>query len=178
MPAFNQQLKIGKVGESQISQWLRGRGFNVLPVYEIEMNQGKGPALYSADGGEIIAPDILAFKGDKFFWIEAKHKTAFSWHRKTKRFVTGIDQRHYEEYKKINMLVNFPVWLLFLHQGGQAKDSPPSPAGLFGNDLCFLSNEDNINHRHDGWGKSGMVYWAIESLKKLSEYPLSLAGAA
>ena len=176
MSTFKRQLAKGKVGESSISQWLRGRGFNVLPIYEIEMDQGKGPALFSADGGEIIAPDILAFKGDKFIWVEAKHKTAFSWHRNTNRFVTGIDLRHYMEYQKINMLVNFPVWLMFLHQGGQAKDSVLSPSGLFGNNINFLVKHEN--HRSGNWGKSGMVYWAVKSLRKLSEYPLPLAGAA
>ena len=165
---FNQTLEQGKVGESYIAQWFRDRGHHVLPVYEIEKNQYKGPAVYAADGREIVAPDMLIFGHQKIIWIEAKHKNAFTWHRISRRFVTGIDLHHYEQYQQIMELVDWPVWLLFLHKGGQAKDSPPSPSGLYGNDLAFLIK--NENHRHNNHGKSGMVYWCISNLKKLAEY--------
>jgi hypothetical protein len=164
---FQNNLVNGKVGESLISSWLRSRGHHVLPIYEIEKNQFKGPAVYASCGREIIAPDLLAI-GKDVVWIEAKHKTAFTWHRISKRFVTGIDIHHYENYLEVSDLVEWPVWLLFLHKGGQAKDSPVSPSGLFGNDLQYLS--ENENHRHQNHGKSGMVYWSISSLKKLASY--------
>lgn len=167
---FEQRLQEGKTGESEIATWLRSRGSHVLPVYEIQPGQYKGPAVYAADGSEIIAPDILAFNVNGITWIEAKHKDAFTWHRKTGCFVTGIDIHHYYQYRKIMKLVDWPVWLLFLHRGGQAKDSPPSPSGLFGNDLSILVGCEN--HRHENWGKSGMVYWSKDRLKQLSAYPL------
>jgi len=61
-----------------------------------------------------------------------------------------------------------PLWLLFLHEGGKAKDNPQSdsPAGLFGNTLENLQHLEN--HQSDNWGRSGMVYWAIESLRRLA----------
>lgn len=165
---FEHYLEKGKVGESYIAAWIRNKGYHVLPVYEIEKNQYKGPAVYAADGREIIAPDMLIFGKEKIIWIEAKHKDAFSWHRKTQRFVTGIDLHHYKQYQQIMKIAEWPVWLLFLHRGGQAKDSPPSPAGLYGNRLEYLINHEN--HRHQNHGKTGMVYWKIEDLKKIAEY--------
>jgi hypothetical protein len=55
---------------------------------------------------------------------------------------------------------------MFLHDGGQAKDSPSeSPRGLFGNNINYL--REHVNHTHQNWGRHGMVYWAIESLIKL-----------
>lgn len=169
---FQEQLAVGKAGESLIAQWLIGRGFSVLPVYEKIIDEGKGPQLYTASGG-MIAPDLLALRNDEIMWIEAKHKTAFSWHRITNRWVTGIDLRHYEEYLKVLETTSIPVWLLFLHRGGQAKDSPAnSPKGLFGNDLNILSEHEN--HRHANWGRSGMVYWALKqdggALLKIAEW--------
>ena len=174
MSDFQRKLAIGKVGESQIAAWLKGRGCHVLPIYEIEKNQGKGPALYCTDGSTVIAPDLLVFAGDKLVWIEAKHKNAFTWFRQKQIWETGIDLRHFKEYKKINMLVNFPVWLLFLHRGGTAKDSMQSPAGLYGGEITFLDN--NISHQSDKYGPSGMVYWGIDTLTKFSGYPLSAYG--
>ena len=169
--SFQDSLDVGKAGETEISKWLMERGFNILPIYEVLQGNYKGPTLYASSGETIIAPDLLAFKGDKIIWFEAKHKTAFSWHRKTSRFVTGIDIHHYEQYQKISKLVDWPVWLLFLHKGGQAKDSPASPSGLYGNDLIKLM--DTVNHTHGNYGKSGMVYWAEQSLRKICNYPLT-----
>lgn len=164
--SFRQSLTFGQAGESDIARWLKQNGYSILPVYEKILDTGKGPQLFLPDGC-LIAPDMLVFKGnDKTLWIEAKHKTAFTWHRNTKRWTTGIDLRHYEDYLKVDDFSPWPVWLLFLHRGGQAKDSPPdSPAGLFGNKLEILRKCEN--HRHDGWA-NGMVYWGIENLKKLA----------
>lgn len=166
---FNENLKQGKVGESQIAQWLKRRGHHILPIYEIEKGQYAGPAVYSSNGESFIAPDMIAF-WKKTVWIEAKHKTAFTWHRISQRWVTGIDLHHYMQYQRVAEISEWPVWLMFLHCGGSAKDSDPSPAGLFGNELNYLIR--NENHRHNAWGKHGMVYWGIGTLKKLAEYPL------
>ena len=168
MSNFEYKLKKGKIGESLIANWLKTKGFNILPVYEIEKDQYKGPAVYACDGSNIVAPDLLAFKKNKIVWFEAKHKEAFTWYRKKAVFNTGIDIRHYKEYLRINKLTDWPVWLLFLHRGGQAKDSPKSPSGLYGGELGYLSR--NICHESNRYGNSGMVYWKLETLKKLANY--------
>lgn len=168
--SFEQQLEVGKVGESLVAKWLMRRGHSVLPVYEIADNQYKGPALFTADGS-IISPDMLVFNKGNVFWVEAKYKSAFTWHRKTERFVTGIDRNHYREYLKVSQKIGMPVWLFFLHKPGEAKDTPAgmiSPSGLFGGDIEILSG--CINHEHDGWGRHGMVYWSHESLKLIAKY--------
>ncbi len=164
---FERQLEIGRIGEGVIARWLMSRGWSVLPVYEIEIPEGKGPRLFSATGSQWAAPDMLAYRTPDAIWIEAKNKTAFSWHRNTQRWVTGIDLRHYRHYCAIEDESPWLVWLLFLQRGGQAKDSPAhSPAGLFGNELRVLRQCEN--HRHANWGRTGMVYWAIGSLKRLA----------
>lgn len=167
MNTFSSKYGYGLAGETAIARWYRRRGFSVLPVYEKLIDTGKGPHLF-LPGDTVIAPDLLVFDArKKILWVEAKHKTAFSWHRITSRWVTGIDIRHYEDYKRVDDETPFPVWLFFLHEGGQAKDSPAdSPAGLFANSLGYLREHEN--HRHDNWGKSGMVYWAIKDLQKIA----------
>lgn len=163
---FESNLDFGRVGESRIAEWLKSKGHSILPVYEIEKQTGKGPRLFLPDK-KLIAPDMFVFKADKAYWIEAKHKTAFSWHRKTGCWVTGIDLKHYLDYCEIDDFSPWPVWLLFLHDGGQAKDSPPdSPSGLFGETLKVLRQHEN--HRHANWGPSGMVYWARDRLRLLA----------
>jgi len=169
MSKFDARLAEGKIGESIIAQWLKSRGNHVLPVYEVEKGQYAGPAIYAADGRSFVAPDMLSFGSKSVTWIEAKHKDAFTWHRKTRRFTTGIDLHHYRQYLEVMRLTEWPVWLMFLHRSGAAKDSPPGPTGLFGNDLAYLAEHEN--HRSDRWGRSGMVYWAVDHLKKLAPWP-------
>jgi len=168
---FKTQLEEGKIGESVIASWLKSRGYNVLPVYEKEISEFKGPTLFTFDDKDIICPDIFVFNNKKSFWVEAKHKTAFSWHRNTERWVTGIDLKHYSHYLEIaNKYSRWPVFLLFLHREGVAKDTPigmVSPTGLYGEDILFL--EKHENHRHKNHGNSGMVYWNEETLKKYTE---------
>ena len=160
------EYKQGKIGESLIAGWMRSRGNVVLPIYEKEISEGKGPTLFFPSGEEVIGTDLLCMKGDRVIWVEAKHKTAFSWYRIKEVWNTGIDIRHYEDYVKIANYTNYPVWLMFLHKGGQAKDSPPSPSGLFGNNIKRLT--DNECHRDYRASKSGMVYWNKDDLIQLA----------
>lgn len=164
--SFSQSLTFGKTAESAIARWLLSKGFSILPVYEKLGNEYKGPTL-TTPSGSLIATDMLVYRANNILWVEAKHKTAFSWHRITDRWVTGIDLCHYQDYLQIAKQSPWPVWLLFLHEGGQAKDSPAnSPAGLFGNNIEILRVCEN--HRHTKWGNGGMVYWAVDSLKQLA----------
>jgi hypothetical protein len=163
---FAKQLAYGQIGEGLIARWYKRQGYTILPIYEIEINTGKGPRLFAPER-QLIAPDIFIFKSSQCYWIEAKHKTAFSWHRITNQWVTGIDLVHYVDYCTVDDVTPWPVWLTFLHEGGQAKDSPEvSPSGLFGGSLEYLRRHEN--HRHPNWGKGGMVYWSIGSLRKLA----------
>ncbi len=172
MDSFEQSLAFGQIGESCISKWLQSRGHSVFPAYQVEHDSGKGPQLFTAEGDRVL-PDLLAFRGGGAIWFEAKHKTCFTWHRITSRWVTGIDLRHYDEYREVADMTAFPVWLLFFHP--QATPSandlafgcpPECPTGLFGQEISKLTQTEN--HRSDKYGKSGMVYWAVDKLRRVA----------
>lgn len=161
--SFNRSLPFGQLGESKIALWLRARGHYVLPAYEKEIENGKGPRLFCPNG-ELVVPDMLVFRGKEVNWIEAKHKSVFSWYRIGQRWVTGVDERHYLDYLEVARLSPWPVWVLFLHEKDRdaSRDEPwPCPTGLFGQNLDVLKG--CISHTSPNWGK-GMVYWARESL--------------
>ena len=170
--SFDDDLKEGLLGEGLIARWLNGRGWNVLPAYEIEMQSGKGPRLLSAEAGKLIAPDLFVFNRATFLWVEAKTKSAFTWHRRTNTFQTGIDRRHWLDYLTVGQTTGLPVWLMFLHKDGKnAKDTPSgmiSPSGLYSQEIGKLQN--TIDHEHKNYGTSGMVYWKESSLRKICEY--------
>jgi uncharacterized protein YodC (DUF2158 family) len=159
---FAASLATGRVAESAIARWLMVRGFAVLPVYEKAEQEYKGPQLFSC-AGAFIAPDMLALKaGGPTLFVEAKSKSGFTWSRRYQRFETGIDLKHYLDYQAVRCQTGLPLWVLFLQKGGAVKDAPPdkptSPRGLFGNEIGRLMARES--HRHDGWGKGGMVYWS------------------
>lgn len=170
MGHFDKQLAIGQLGESDIALWFRSRGNCVMPVYEKEIDTGKGPRFF-APVEQLVAPDMFIMP--PMIWIEAKHKTHFTWYRIGSRWVTGVDLRHYRDYLKVAEVSGRPVWLMFLHRESRPwhKDleggcPPECPVGLFGNDIKYL--DANKSHESPKWGPSGMVYWAERSLKRLA----------
>lgn len=180
MSNFDTQLQFGQIGEGYIAKWLRRCGWNVLPVYEKEIDTGKGPRLFMAEmssRSELIAPDLFVIKNGRFVWVEAKRKTRFSWYGIGRRWVTGIDKRHFEDYLQVQSETNVPVWLMFLHTESTtwpvdiAKWGAPNacPTGLYGEEINKLAVENAISHQSDKYGPTGMVYWAHDTLKKLAE---------
>jgi len=164
--SFEKSLSFGKVGESAIAEWFKRKGYAVLPVYDVEMHTGKGPQVFTLDA-ELVAPDMLCFNGEKVYWIEAKHKSVFTWYRKKQQWETGIDLHHYEDYLQVAEKSPWPVWLLFLHRNGYTEEPPHHcPTGLFGGELSYL--KEHVSHESDRHGKHGMVYWAHETLLQLA----------
>jgi len=189
---FADNLAQGRVAEGWIARWIMSRGSSVLPAYEIEYQHFKGPQLFSYEC-ELVAPDMITFTSNGIVWIEAKHKSVFTWHRKTKRWTTGVDLHHYQQYLQVAKNTRLPVWLLFFHRDPQPdpKDAKhgcphPCPTGLFGGDISRLKEQENHrslpkDENREGFlghGKSGMVYWANETLTKLAskEEVLGCAG--
>lgn len=175
---FTDQLAFGQIGEGYIAKWLRGRGWNVLPVYEKEIDTGKGPRLFMSEFSarpELIAPDLLAIKGGSFVWVEAKRKTRFSWYGKGKYWVTGIDHRHYVDYIQVQEELGVDVWLMLLHTESATwqtdidkRNAPETcPVGLYGRTIKKLML--CISHDSEKYGPTGMVYWRDTDLIKLAE---------
>jgi hypothetical protein len=173
MGDFADKLTFGQLGESAISRWLQSRGHSIFPAYEKQIGSGKGPQLFTSTG-DLVLPDLLAFRDGNIRWFEAKHKTCFTWHRITGRWTTGIDIRHYTEYQQVATVTSLPVWLLFWHPRAIPSDDDikhgcpaQCPTGLFGNDIAVLVGCES--HRSTKWGRSGMVYWAEHSLRRLAD---------
>ena len=164
---FRETLAYGKIAESQLINWLRfERGFTIIPAYEIEHPCGKGPRVLTPHQG-LVSPDALGIKGADIKWFEVKHKNHFTWHRNTKRWTTGIDKHHYEDYLRVANHFGWPVWMLFLHKDPKPRADDighgcPAvcPTGLFCGEIVDLASK--INHPSNKWGRHGMVYWAIE----------------
>lgn len=162
---FQSAYAFGHIAETQIAAWLMQRGWAILPAYEKEIDTGKGPQLFT-EHQQLIVPDLLAIKGNSVKWIEAKHKTRFSWYGKKQRWETGIDAHHFEHYQQVAEIAPWPIYLLFLHRSSQADqrdverwDCPcECPTGLFFGEITALAKTKRFGKE---WGYHGMVYWGI-----------------
>ncbi len=166
--SFSDTLKQGQLGESLIALWLRRQGWHILPAYEKQIDNGKGPRLFMAVDAafdQLITPDLFCIKGREFRWLEAKHKTRFSWYGKGKYFVTGVDLRHFEHYCHVRDEVGLPVYLMFLHTDNRTWPADVErwgapdwcDTGLWGGDIDNLRTE--YSHKSQDYGPTGMIYW-------------------
>lgn len=169
---FREKLNFGHIGESLIARYLRHMGYVVLPAYEKEIDNGKGPRLFLplwAEDAELITPDLQAIRNQQIRWIEAKHKNMATFYRKKWRWQTGIDKRHYEDYLKVQKITAWPVWLLFLQETPLETNAPPDvepcPTGLFGCPITQPFSDDGWFYR--GNKRFDMVYWGIKEDLKL-----------
>lgn len=174
MGDFQTQLAFGHTAETKIARYLRSRGSVIMPVYDLEYDTGKGPQVFWGPNSQAAAPDLLIWKNDQSYFIEAKHKSRFTWYRKKQTWCTGIDRHHYSDYQRVVEVIHRPVWLFFLHEYSNPdprdlryKCPTQCPTGLFIGNLSNLINKES--HQHWNWGKTGMVYWAEESLIKIAE---------
>lgn len=172
MGSFREQLAFGKTAESKIASWFRHRGHFILPVYDTLDNEKQGPRLWGPTR-DFIAPDILVWNHKGTYWIEAKHKTVFTWHRISKNWQTGIDRRHYHSYVGLAKEWRpWKIWLVFLHECSIPDEMdmpfcpPECPTGLYGGELLKLTGK--VHHEHENHGTSGMVYWNESDLNQLA----------
>lgn len=171
---FQRQLAWGQLAETSIARWLRSRGNVILPIYDIEIETGKGPRLFLPGGRELAAPDFVvwAARGGAY-WCETKHKSVFTWYRKRQQWETGIDAHHWRQYLQVSNATSLPVWLLFLHVSAtpDARDvqhgcPATCPTGLFGQVAEQLRT--SVSHESDRHGRHGMVYWPETALRKFA----------
>jgi hypothetical protein len=168
--SFADSLARGQLGESIIARWCIARGNSVLPVYEKEIDTGKGPRFFTGEG-QFAAPDMFVMPAMN--WVEAKHKTVCSWYRIGGYWCTGIDLNHYADYRRTQEISRRPVWLLFLHRSSQPDQRDIQhgcpqrcPVGLYGGSLNHLTRHES--HTSEKHGRHGMVYWAIDTLTRLA----------
>ena len=167
--------RFGRFGENVVACWLRARGNTLLPVRDIQMGHvWKGPRMTGPEGIERVATDwLVTTPTGQVVYSEVKRKHAFSWHRNTREWVTGIDQHYLDHYVRTRQTSNIDMWLLFVHLNGEPTDADlkqgcPNccPTGIFGAEIRTLANE--VHHTHGNWGKGGMVYWTAPPLKLLA----------
>ena len=136
--------KKGDVGESLVDKMLREKGF----------------VIYKPEGGQAHAFDRLAIKDKEILMIaEVKSKA------KRKFFPdTGIDFRHYNEYKKIMKKHNLEVILFFVDE---------EMGKIYGGKLSEIEviNNFTVNNKDVTYPKieKNIIYFHIDKMKTYAD---------
>lgn len=131
----------GKIGEEIIKKWLEDRGWI---IYEPK-TENKPHAF-----------DKLAIKDKKqLILIEVKTKARRNYYPDT-----GIDIRHYDEYKLISQNHNLPVFLFFVDE---------MIGEIYGNKLSFLEEQVKTSDgREYPLRQGGIIYFPLERMYKIA----------
>ncbi len=168
--SFNDSLQFGAVGENVVGRYRQAKGCLALPVHKSIGGVGHGPQLLGINE-DLVAPDFLVWGKDGTKWVEVKHKTTCTWHRKTRRWQTGVDRTVLTNYGTVSKETNSKVVLCFWHPSDKpdprdlAWGSPKvCPTGLFVGDVLELEKPGCGRYYQHVTNSSGMVYWDIDSL--------------
>jgi hypothetical protein len=159
---FQTQLARGRLYEVVVARWLQvARGYTTVPVFDyVGRRHGCGPRLVAprSDGQlvRLIAPDILAFKAGLWTWFEVKLKGRAPLHRISGTRVTGLPQRHWQNYHTVRQLTHSAVWLIFVQLHEQEV-----VAGEIGG---LIPHNINPALTMDG---DGMVFFQYDQLRRL-----------
>jgi hypothetical protein len=107
----NKLLARGLMGEALVREWLKLRGFFVLPTSLIR--DGGAPMLASCMA-KIIASDILVSGNGESFWVEVKTYERYSHNSKRKRDEHGVPIRQWEAYLEGQKLTGIKGYLCIL----------------------------------------------------------------
>jgi hypothetical protein len=140
-------VKKGNVGEGLVNEYLIGHGY--IP--------------YSPDAGGAHPFDRLVASRDKktIFIADAKTKAARKYYPDT-----GINERHYEEYKYIQDKYGIDVFIFFVDEEAQK---------IYGNVLRKLEAEAKILHKGSllnyPMKYKGIIYFPLEHTKHIADIP-------
>lgn len=135
-----QTTKKGKIGEGIVRKYLEDKGWIIYePI---------------TDAAHVF--DKVAIKDkDKMIILEIKTKARRNYYNDT-----GVDIRHYLDYKKISEKYKLPIFLFFVDE---------MLGKVYGNKLSFLEEKIKTN---DGMEypleQKGIIYFALERMKEIA----------
>lgn len=108
---WNELFQRGLKGETLVREWLKLRGFYVLPVSLIE--NGGAPALEGHLKRIIASNSLIAGEG-RTFWAEIKTYQRATFNQKRQRWEHGVPIRLWDEYIKGQEMTGIPGCLFIL----------------------------------------------------------------
>lgn len=112
---------------------------------------------------EVILPDLQFMHPNGSGWLECKRKKTCGLFEARGILTTGIDTRHWQQYRDVERATGFPVYIAFGHSDqDEVRVAQVSDSGSF-----------------TGPGRgSGMRYWPWHELRRVASFSEVMACAA
>ena len=117
--SFAEKLEFGKQAEIAVSDWLKRRGWYVVPSYDYNGDDNKAPRLAGLFS-TFVVPDLDVSKDGTRLWVEVKRYCDSPVNRKLGERVHGIKERLYKEYLMVQRVSGTPAYLMVVEdfEGG------------------------------------------------------------
>lgn len=113
---FEESLARGREAELAVAEWLKRRGWGVVPSYDYSGASGdKGPRAMFLHR-RLIIPDLDVFKEGTRLWVEVKFYTYAPVNRALGKSVHGIPRYYYEHYLGVEKESGNPVFLAVVEE--------------------------------------------------------------
>ena len=155
--SFEECKARSRVWEDRIGDVMYARGWQTLPVYELD-HDDKPPRAFGKSG-DLILPDILCMRNASIMWVEVKVKTRSSYYKKGGYRVTGICQRHCSHYEEIQVISGGEVVIAFVHE-----EEGEVISATLNNLLDAHLSHTCAPEKTGGMGKHGMVFFRYDSI--------------
>jgi hypothetical protein len=147
----------GRNGEKLIADWLRRRGWLIVPSYDYSGEDDHAPRMEGLMSAYIL-PDLDICRSGVRRWAEVKTKFAPTLGRISGELEHGIPLRHYDHYQTVQHESGCQVWLFVYEE--------QSGAFLY----AELDALGRGRHSHSQMmSRGGMVYWLR---RQFSEAPV------
>ena len=156
---FDAKLAWARESEEMVCAFLRARGWWCLPTYDFSgKGDNKAPKLLAPAGeASLVLPDLQCFRDGKQRWYEVKRKSAATFYQIGGYLTTGISQRHYDQYRRVQDETCAEVVIVFAHE---------QEAEVRGDTLDGLERLAR-SHSYGGnaMGGGGMRFWRYDQVR-------------
>ena len=156
--SFKEALQYGQEGEHIVAALCLSQSFSVMTLYQFTASTAP---LILCNTSSFTSPDLMLWKQGKSWFAEVKRKN--QWVRFDGNVETGLNYRHYLEYKSLSDKTGIPCILFFIQENEQ-------PTGI------YIVDIHNTNTRYwkgmnNDWGivkQPPMLFFTSESLTRIT----------
>lgn len=105
----------GRNGERLVADYLRRKGWYVIPSYDYSGDEHKAPRLTGLLDSFVI-PDLDVSRCGNRQWAEVKTKWAASFTHVTQQFEHGLPARHFNHYHAVQHVTGCPVHVFIFEE--------------------------------------------------------------
>jgi len=146
-------------GNAAVEVWRAYFERHGLYVVRVDKIEDQGAPMATREDDKLVLPDLQVFGNTFHGWVEIKAKTSHTFYNAKHQFRTGIEERLWLQYLRVEKESGLPGYLAMTFQKG---------ARLMFQSLDIL---DQWTHPHEGstaaFNGQKMVWWELNAFRQI-----------